>query len=347
MTVLANVQPKHAREDRSRIEAAIARAVEFLEARQLPYGEFKTLAASDRLLKRKARFDSSPFVTAWVVDCLRSWQSPAVRGMMKNAVRYLRREMEGPGLWRYWSSRNEAHDFLPPDVDDTCCVSAVLQEHGLQPPPNERFILANRNNEGLFFTWIVPRDASPKRMVRDLQPLMEPAAWVVWSMQGLLGNVDPGVNANAVMYLGERAETRPAIDYLIGVVCGERSADSPSFYPDAITLHYLVSRAYARGVAALGETRGVILQALHAQQSRKGVFKNELLTAFAICTLLNFHECGRILDKPVNHLLKCQRANGGWRGIGAFLGPAPYYGSDELTTAVCIQALARYHATLS
>ena len=294
---------------RARLEGAIVRAVNFLAHRQLPYGEFKTIAASDRLLKRNARFDSSPFITAWVADCLSYCHGPQVKAMTRRAVRYLQAEMEGSGLWRYWSSRNETHDYLPPDLDDTCCISALLRKLGQPVPRNREYILANRNKEGQFLTWMVPREDSPRRVAKALRPLIDQGARAVWSMQGILENVDPGVNANVLTYLGEGAETRAATGYLIDLVCEDRTPTSPSFYPDALTFHYLVSRAYASGVRAQGETRAAIVERVMAVQNSRGGFGNELMTAFGICTLLNFERCG----------------------------------SEELTTAMCVQALARHY----
>lgn len=262
--------------------------------------------------------------------------------MTVRALRFLRAEMEGPGVWRYWSSRNEAHEALPPDVDDACCISYLLRKHQIEFPDNRNYVLANRNREGLFYTWMVTRAGTPKRIASALTPLVKPGAYALWSIAGFLDNVDLAVNANVLLYLGECAETRATIGYLIDAVRGKHAQEGVGFYPEALTFYYLLSRAYANGVHALGEIQDLVREHVMEIQNRKGSFGNELATALGICTLLNFGQQPAELQKAVNALLAMQRENGSWRRISAFLGPAPYYGSEELTTALCIQALADY-----
>ena len=331
---------------RARLNTAIAHAIGFLHRSQLPHGEFKTYAATDKRLRVKYRFDSSPFVTAWVMDCLQFWQRAKVKAMTRRALKFLLEEMEGPGVWRYWSSRNETHEFLPPDVDDTCCISFLLRSLNQPLPANREFILENRNGEGLFYTWMVPRVDLSEQFVEALGPLINPGARALWSINGILDNTDLAVNANVLLYLGECPETRPALAYLIGVVHGERAGAPVSFYPDRLTFYYLVSRAYWYGVRALAETVTVISDEVLATQKQNGSFGNELLTALGICTLLNFDRRVPELGGAVKYLLDQQREDGAWQKVAAFLGPAPYYGSEELTTALCVQALARFHGTV-
>lgn len=327
---------------RLHIEAGLERAVDFLYRRQLPYGEFRTYASNDKELKKNCRFDSSPFVTAWVVDCLGHWQSARAKAMTKRARAFLRAEMEGPGIWRYWSSRNKSHEFLPPDVDDTCCISYVLQKNKFKLA-NRELILANRNSEGLFYTWVIPREDSPKHVVKTLEPLINPGASALWSIAGISDNIDLAVNANVLLYLGESAETRATITYLIDTVYGKLPERGVRFYPDELALYYFLARAYCNGVSAFQEIQSEITNHVLATQKRDGSFGNELTTALAISTLLNFGQQPRELVRGVENLLRLQGRNGAWQRICAFLGPAPYYGSAELTTALCVQALAHYY----
>lgn len=333
------------RPPRALIQDALARAVDFLERKQLPYGEFQTFASGNKQL-RQGKFDSSPFATAWIVDCLGYWKGDQAQTMIGRALDFLAAEMEGPGLWRYWSSRNDTHEFLPPDVDDTCCVSFVLKRYGRAFPANRKIILANRNREGLFYTWIVARPDSSKQIIKTLQPLINPGAHALWSIAGILDNVDCAVNANVLLYLGESAATQAAIARVIEIVRGTRTQSGVSFYPDALGLYYMISRAYANGVLALAETRDTIVEQSLACQKQNDSFGNELLTAMAICTLLNFEQPSRHLERAVRYLSRRQTDEGAWSRCAAFLGPAPYYGSEELTTALGIQALARYYQTL-
>ncbi len=328
--------------EHTRLETAIAGASAFLKNAQLPHGEFRTYAASDKLLQKDRRFESSPFVTAWVVDSLGAWQGSQIAAMTRQAMGFLLGEMEGPGVWRYWSSRNGAHEYLPPDVDDTCCISAVLRRHRKPIPRNRKYVLENRTREGLFFTWMLARKDSPEHLARAIDPLINPGARAVWSMRGIEDNIDPGVNANAVRYLGARTETHSAIRYLVQTARSKRADESVGFYADPLVVDYLISRAYRTGVPALEEVRRAITSRVLSRLDRRGSSGNELLTALGICTLLNFGECPPEIRRAIRSLLDAQQKDGAWCGTAAFLGPAPYYGSEELTTACCIEALAKW-----
>jgi hypothetical protein len=135
-------------------------AITFLYDSQLACGEFRTYASSDETLK-ECRFDSSPFVTALVLYSVGFCHDPRVQPMTARGLDFLSAEMESGGVWRYWSSRNEQPEFLPPDLDDTCCISFLLSSHGRPPSNNRPLILANRNGEGVFYTWLLPRASSP------------------------------------------------------------------------------------------------------------------------------------------------------------------------------------------
>ncbi len=333
---------KTAQLSRTHLQAAITCALDFLYRRQLPYGEFRTYAAKDKRMQIDCRFDSSLFVTAWVIDCLNDWQAARIKTMTRRALKFLLHEMEDPGIWRYWSSRNKAHEFLPPDLDDTCCISFLLGRLNRPVPANRQLILANRNTEGYFYTWMVPRANSPQQIVNVLEPLINRGAQLVWSLKGMLENIDPGVNANVLLYLGECRETQSALAYLIDVVREREASQLLSFYPERPTLYYMLSRAYRHGVFALADVSNWISGEVLATQKRNGSFGNPWLTALGVCTLLNFDKRVPELRRAIHYILDQQLRDGSWPKVAAFLGPAPYYGSEELTTAVCVQALARF-----
>ena len=152
----------------------IGHGLGFLERSQLPHGEFRTWASSDEAMGDGCVFDSSPFVTSLVLHCLGYADGPQARGMLDRGLDFLQEEMEPPGLWRYWSTRNERHWLLPPDLDDTCCISSVLRQNGRPVPANQAMILANRNEAGLFYTWLMPGGASL------LNPFLLPGARLTW-----------------------------------------------------------------------------------------------------------------------------------------------------------------------
>ncbi len=329
------------------LEHSVSRAIAFLYHSQLPYGEFRTYASPDQEMGDQSRFDSSPFVTSLVLHCIHNVDTPKAQEMRARALGFLQEEMEGPGLWRYWSSRNRRHKLLPPDLDDTCCISFILKSNHVAVPPNRDVILANRNSEGVFYTWVVPRSSSPSAEAGDSGYEVNPEALLTVVLSGAVNNVDCAVNANVLLYLGESVDTKQALDYLVGMVLEGKENGCSDFYPDRLSFYYMLSRAYCHGVLSLDSIALLVTDRISQSQLDDGSFGNELLSALATCTLLNFGRVAPEADRAVEYLVRAQREDGSWPRRAMFLGPAPYYGSEELTTALCVEALARYRRLVS
>jgi hypothetical protein len=295
---------------------AVDRALEFLVSAQLRHGEFKAYGCADHDLRGKRHFDSSPFATSLVVLSLRFVNDLRAASMIDRAVAFLSREMIGEGLFRYYSSRNPKH--IPFDLDDTVCASLALRDaHPLIAwGANLERIIANRDPGGRFYTWL------------DIPPASN--------------SIDAVVNTNVICYLGQRFETRAACQYVVDLVRQHRERGSYRYYLSDLALYYGMSRAYAHGVESLGEARDAVVEKIERLRRSDGSFGDELATAWAICVLLCFKD-GRdaALDEALAFLECRQEGNGSWRALAAYRGPAPYYGSEELTTAFCLEALAR------
>lgn len=320
---------------------AISSALGFLARRQLPYGEFKTYASPDPQMETECRFDSSPFATSLVLYALSFVDDPSVKKMAAHALDFLAAEMEGPGLWRYWSSRNPRHRQLPPDLDDVCCISHVLKMAGRPVPANREMVLANRNGAGAFYTWLAPRTSAPLELTKAINQLVGAETLLAILLSGAVNDVDCAVNANVLLYLGKGADTRGASDYLIGVVLGSREKECNHFYLDPLAFYYMLSRACFNGVSALAQARPPVFDKLLARQTDHGSFGDPLATALAACTLLNFEQQTRSLHRAVEYLFATQRDDGSWPRTPLFADTASYYGSEELTTAFCVEALSR------
>ena len=344
------ISPIHARA----LGGAIDRALDYLGRGQLPSGQFRI----ERTVRATAESpptvtpDDAPFATSHIVHSL-SFASPgAVCDMIARAVDYLRREQVGPGVWRHWNKANPRHRFVPPDLDDTACISYVLERHGRGAPDNKRLLLVNRNRQGLFYTWIIPRPVLTGNMqywwlvLRDLNL---GRALLFWRRTpARRGDIDGVVNANVLLYLGERPETGAVVDYLLRVVREAREERCDMWYVDRYAFHYALSRAYAGGVARLGQVREAararLVETAHADGRIGG---HELHTALAVCALSTFGETSGLLDDAVAYLLRVQEADGGWASQPFYYGsPLALYswGSRELTTAFCVEALERYQA---
>ncbi len=301
------------------VTSAIEKGVGYLERSQLPSGEFRTCASADPLMRDECAFDGSPFATSLIVYSLSRASHPAIGGITERALRFLRDDMSGPGIWRYWSRSNPKHRDIDPDLDDIACVSFVLRKFGAPFPPNERLLIDNRAGEGRFRVWL----RSGRFQVNEF---------------------DCVVDTNVLLYLGERPETQAAcasVNAIInaGTRCGR-------YYPSPLSLYYMHSRALREGIACLGKSREAAVDGVIRTVRGRESSGNALHAALAACALLNYQRENRTLDRLIDALIELQRPDGSWRRSTFYLGPAPYYGSDELTTALALEALAGYLKTI-
>jgi hypothetical protein len=287
--------------------------LEFLHDHQLPYGEFRTYA-SPSIDMRVTSFDSSVFVTTFVLYSIARIDCPRRTTMTKKAISFLTEEMRGPGLFQYYTSKNA--NSIEFDLDDTACASVALQQshHLVAGGRNVEYFLESRNEAGLFYTWV--GDTAPEN------------------------DIDSVVNANVVFYLGDRDETRSACRYLIDTIESGRESDSYYYYLNDMTLYYAVSRAYAHGASSLAGAKKPIMEKIVLRSKGDGSFGDELATACAVCSLINFGYKDFIrLRHAARYLEEQQSANGSWRRVAMYCQPGRYYGSEELTTSLCLEAL--------
>ncbi|MEC4806360.1 MAG: UbiA family prenyltransferase [Jaaginema sp. PMC 1079.18] len=329
------------------LEQSLVRAIEFLTNNQLEDGEFAI--EFDRKYKNDQQqedwnFDSSNFATSLILYSLNFLKTePQVQNLTQKGLVFLKNEMIFGGLWKYWSAKNEQQKIIPPDLDDICCISHLLKINNIPVPNNQGIILGNRNNQGIFYTWLLPR--SIPSIVLNLITFSQALSHSdeIWQL------TDPDdicsvVNANVLLYLGEDKRTEKTIQYLVDIILDNKEEASLSFYDHPLSLYYMVSRAYFNGVTSLKLTKTPILNKIANLQKADGSFGDELLTALAICTLLNFNHIVPSLDRAIQFLLNTQQADGSWRRIPLYGGQADQklFGSEALTTGFCVEALARY-----
>ena len=339
-----------ARVENIEIETSVERAIEFLRRSQLPSGEFKSYRSTDAEMSRDCEFDSSPFPTAMIAYCLSFHDSPVVRQMLDSVARFFLFEMEGAGVWRYWTRQHQYHRNIPPDLDDIVYISSFLRQQEIDFPDNEKLVLANRNERGLFYTWLVPRmistlETSYWRVV--LREALKPVSlYYFWKLNESSPNdIDCVVNANVLFYLGERAETEPIIEYLIEIVRENREDCCDKWHLNRFTFYYALSRNYLAGVKAFEAVRETVINRILATAQNDGSFGNNMLeTALAVCALLNLDHKSNQLYKAVRALLNAQQKSGAWQIAPLYYGgPKKYFGwgSEELTTGFCIEAITR------
>jgi hypothetical protein len=331
------------------LEAGIGRGIGFLRRSQLSSGEFKVFMSPDLGLERDCVFDSTGFAAALIAHSL-GFADPAEAGdILDKALAFLRSEMEGPGLWHYWTKRHRDHAIIPPDLDDTSCASVVLRRHHIPFPSNLELVLANRTPEGLFYTWVTlrwPPPLLPSFWRVALRPWRRPRRHFRFWTEPTRHDLDCVVNANVLFYLGERPETRPVIDYLLKVVRQGEEGRGDRWYSNRWMFYYALSRNYHAGVAALGEVRDESIGRIVGGAKPDGSVDDRVLnTALAACALLYWRSQPPALENAVRFLLAEQRADGSWpRTALYYSGPRMRYawGSEELVTGFCLEALLHY-----
>lgn len=333
--------------DFSRLDSSIERAIAFLYERQLPYGEFKTYKTLCSNPEDQGVFEHVPLTTSLIAHSLSFWETERTQKMISNALDFLSTEMEEPGLWRTWSSQSIYHKVTPPDMDDTCCASFLLKKYRTAPG-NVELLLANRSRHGTFFSWITPSISKMVKFPRfGLSSMLErPNLRLLWQQtEAEPDDIDFVANANAVCYLQEREETKAAIRYLCEMI--ERSPDETidKWYLSIFPAYYFLSRAYYHGVQSLEVAAPKIVEVLDRLILTESCTMNRLEFALAACTLINFNYLSPSLDHAIHQLVEGQTDEGGWVIFPFYYGgPQRYWswGSPELTTGFCLEALSRY-----
>jgi hypothetical protein len=306
------------------IDLALRQGVSFLSRAQLPSGELPVRAFAKPTLEGSGRPDASIFATTFclhTLEQLHTAEVPVPQATLARGRRFLLGEMSGPGLFAYYTRTHVAR--LPPDTDDTCCASAVLRRAHpfLMWGENLAALLRSRDTTGRFLTWIEPFDG-PNR-------------------------VDPGVNANALLYLGDRPETRVASKFVRRALVQEDPVEDAGYYPDWLVLAYLVWRAWRGGAGSLSEAVAAAGRRADAAQRTDGSFGGDVRTACAVALLSSPPARRDALRAGVEVLLERQGRDGSWAPGLVYRSMDEFFGSEALTTALCLDALAAARGTLA
>jgi hypothetical protein len=333
---------------RNDLEQAIAQGTDFLYAMQLPSGAFRMFRSPHPLLEEKCEPDQSPFPAALIATCLNFITSEKVEEILRKAIRFLAGEMEGGGVWRYWST---TLGYVPPDLDDTACISFLLRGHGISVPDNTGVLLGNRDSRGLFYTWVLPHVTWTTHMsywriaLREVVKLRQ--LYILCKCNECKpDDLDAVVNANVLHYLGERPETLPIIRYLIQVIEEQAEESCDRYYGSRFSFYYFLSRNHAsdiRGFEPVGDT---IVGRIKSHAHPDGVIGNHILhTALAACALMDWKDHSAVFDDAIQAILRARQPSGGWQKFPIYFSGRSkkvVFGSEEITTGFCLEALSRY-----
>jgi hypothetical protein len=331
-------------------QRAVSGAVRFLADRQLPSGQLP-IEVTWPGEPPSVEPDSSPFATAFAVYSLSFSEDGVALKVISRALEFLRKQVEPPGVWRYWTREHALHKAMPADVDDTACISYVLRRHSVSFPDNRELLLANRDADGRFFTWIVPRLRPFSRNIGQWR-----AGWLQWrhplaatlfwrQYEASWNDVDAVVNANALAYCGECHDTKGVVDFLIRVVKDRKEGVCDKWYHRPLLFHYALSRCAAQGVRRLKSVRQLALERIATELRALGDAATDLDLALAVCARCNWEGEPTLTQQTSNRLLARQAGDGGWESAPFYTGGrsiyAPSWGSRELTSALCVEALLR------
>ena len=304
---------------------SIRRGLDFLESTIDENGAWHCIRFNTADPDIPRHFERPPFISAFCALALESCGEPKAKALCAATRAYLADTMEYPGLWRYYR-------HLPQDLDSSTLCSLVIGNHPwILLERNVPEILANRDEKGLFQTWILADD----------EPGVVPAFRI---------EADPVVNANVIAYLGERPETGEARQWLEGLIIDGKLAGTSKWYPDPASIYYAITRALLRVPAALERLRPVLAERILGLRDGKGDFGNILQAAQAVSALCNIGSRQSIdAQQQAERFLNWQREDGSWPELLAFgdqelkWGPAGQigHGSEPVTTAFCIEALER------
>lgn len=314
--------------DELRVQCAFAiqNGLDFVGASQTTTGGFITECWHVDAPEQKTPVDAV-FTASQVLYSLSFCrESTSARRTEERAAAYLVAQHESPGVWHYYGTGTDLK--ISADVDDTSVAWAALQRLEVAIPPAVLdAVRASRNENSLFTTWIGP-----------------PSGWVNIDSR----DIDTVVNINALLLFGLAHENVDAVcKYVVAQIENDNFRRGTVYYRSPLMFSHAFSRAYREGnVKCLQSGVGKIRDTILSLQNADGSWGNDLETAFGALTLLNLDYRGEALDRAIKMLLARQSADGGWELAPAYRGAVQplNYGARALTTAVVIEALAKYSA---
>ena len=337
-----------------RLNQAIESGIEYLEDHQLPNGEFLLYMSGDDAMQGWNLPESTVFPAALIGSCLMHLKNKdKVKQILLNTAHFLHYQMDRGGTWNHYTKLHRYRSVCPQDLDDTACVSSFLKAMSFDIPTkrNQQLMLHNRRNDGLFYTWIVFRWKPNKNILywyyvsKELKHLIK--SIVFWhKFECTRYDIDAVVNANILYYIGKNKETKKIIPYLIDVIKENREENCDKWYRNIFTVYYFISRNIYVGIDELNVIGSEIISRILKTHKSDGSFGDSIIdTALAISSLINSGYDGKKIDDAIAYIIKKQHKNGNWdRWAFYYGGPKKLscFGSEELTTGFCLEALALY-----
>lgn len=336
----------------SNINQAIEKGIAYLFQHQYPNGEYCCYMAPDTAMQEWSVPDTTVFPAALIMCSLSILKgNPKVDGMQERSAGFLQYQSMRGGVWNHFTKWHQLFPFCPPDVDNTVYASKALQLLGKEYMDNHALLLANRNSKGLFYTWYALR---PNKVWNKtfwmllLREFKHPVtSFFFWRRNECTRyDIDGVVNANVLFYLGLNEDTKPIIPFLLNIIEQHKEDDCDKWYRNPITFYYFLSRNFNTGIPELDTCKAeVISRILSIAKEDGSIGESALETALSLSVLINSGHQSAVTEHAANYLIRTQTPTGEWARYALFYsGPKREmcWGSEELTTAFCLEALKKY-----
>src|SRR5258708_1569513 len=228
----------------STVDRAIESGLAFLAETQTAAGEIPIFTCERRDLDGYLHPDPCIFPTALAAYALGF--VPGAAPVLERAIRFLVDQRSPSGVWHHWRRDHPEFTKLPPDIDDTSCVSQLLNQHGVSGATDRSILLENRNRQGLFYTWFLPRlrwtSAPHRRVMLDQLRLIRKQGAFFDNMSAAADDVDAVVNANCLHALGSFKGDRVVIEHLMNVLRAGDESSCDKWYDNPFAVWYFFSR---------------------------------------------------------------------------------------------------------
>src|SRR5262249_54350625 len=118
------------------------------------------------------------------------------------------------------------------------------------------------------------------------------------------------------------------------------------YYGDRFNFYYFLSRNRAAGIRAFEAVGDTVVARIKSFVHPDGTIGTHILhTAQAACALMDWKDESTVLDNAIQAILRARDSSGAWKRCPFYYsGPSKKlaWGSEELTTGFCLEALSRY-----
>lgn len=334
------------------MDSAIDRGIRFLEEHQLHNGEFMTYISADEKMLQWAAPESTTYMTAVIGHCLlHVQQRPAVDRILLKSTAFLKYQAMRSGVWNFFTRFHWIFRLSPPDADDTAIISSLLRSRNEPFVDNVAILLENRSGKGLFYTWFTIHPtfynysgAFWRLIARELkQPLKNLVFWMRDDINR--GDIDPVVNANVIAYLGHTKDTERAINFIVDLIVNKAENNADNWYKNPFVFYYFIARLVPLNITPVVALKSVIEQRIVEEAKKDNYFFNcDLYMAMAASSLIMLGSKNELIKNIIQKIISLQAETGCWKRHAFFTIPTKkfFWGCEELTTALCIEALHLY-----